>query len=130
MVLGRKALPSINDKKIEGVALIEITKVEYKNNSFLRVEAKASTLTEQQKDIVVTIFDKSFTLSTEGSLGACGLGVDEYEEAIGQLLYVELAINNKGYQEISKIFLKVEEDILLHDPRISKQKNISLEELF
>ena len=48
MVLGRKALPSINDKKIEGVALIEITKVEYKNNSFLRVEAKASTLTEQQ----------------------------------------------------------------------------------
>lgn len=130
MVLGRKALPSINDKKIEGIALIEITKVEYKNNSFLRVEAKASTLTEQQKDIVVNIFDKSFTLSTEGFLGACGLGVDEYEEAIGQLLYVELAINNKGYQEISKIFLKVEEDILLHDPRISKQKNISLEELF
>jgi hypothetical protein len=130
MVLGRKALPSINDKKIEGVALIEITKVEYKNNSFLRVEAKASTLIEQQKDIVVNIFDKSFTLSKEGFLRICGLGVDEYEDAIGQLLYVELAINNKEYQEISKIFLKVEEDILLHDPRISKQKNISLEELF
>ena len=124
----RKELPKMTDNKIIGVALVEITGVN-QTSKFLRVEALASTLTETKKKIELNIFFNSYKVSVDNLMKIAK--VYSYDELIGQLFYMKLSINAKGYQDVSELFLNINDDELIFDPRVIEQTNDNvLEDLF
>jgi hypothetical protein len=127
----RKELPKMTDGKIVGIALVEIKAVKEinKGSKFLRVEALASTLNEAQKKIELNIFFTSCKLNVDSLTEMAK--VTSYNELVGKLFYMKLSINSKGYQDISELFLNIEENELVYDPRVIEDTNHNiLEDLF
>lgn len=124
--LGRKALPNLEDGKIEGTALLVITKVELNNTKdLLRVEAKASTLEKTNMEIKINIFKNSYTASIDDLMKICN--VTSINDIVGKIIYAKLSINKKGYQEISQLYVSLTEEQLIYDPR---NKKTSLSNIF
>ena len=127
----RKELPIMADGKIVGIALVEIKEVKEinKNSQFLRVEANASTLNEAKKKIEINVFFNSYKVSVDSLIKMAK--VNSYDELVGKLFYMKLSINPKGYQDISELFLNIEENELVYDPRVIEDTNHNiLEDLF
>ena len=127
----RKELPKMADGKIVGIALVEIKEVKEinKNSQFLRVEANASTLNEAKKKIEINVFFNSYKVSVDSLIKMAK--VNSYDELVGKLFYMKLSINPKGYQDISELFLNIEENELVYDPRVIEDTNHNiLEDLF
>lgn len=127
----RKELPKMTDDKIVGIALIDVKAVKEinKGSKFLRVEALASTLNEAKKKIEINIFFNSYKVSVDSLMKMAK--VTSYNELVGKLFYMKLSINSKGYQDISELFLHIEENKLVYDPRVIKEANHNiLEDLF
>lgn len=127
----RKELPKMADCKIVGIALVEIKEVKEinKNSQFLRVEANASTLNEAKKKIEINVFFNSYKVSVDSLIKMAK--VNSYDELVGKLFYMKLSINPKGYQDISELFLNIEENELVYDPRVIEDTNHNiLEDLF
>lgn len=127
----RKELPKMTDGKVIGTALIEIKEVKEinKNSQFLRVEANASTLNEAKKKIEINVFFNSYKVSVDSLIKMAK--VNSYDELVGKLFYMKLSINPKGYQDISELFLNIEENELVYDPRVIEDTNHNiLEDLF
>ena len=127
----RKELPKMADGKIVGIALVEIKEVKEinKNSQFLRVEANASTLNEAKKKIEINVFFNSYKVSVDSLIKMAK--VNSYDELVGKLFYMKLSINPKGYQDISELFLNIEENELVYDPRVIEYTNHNiLEDLF
>ena len=127
----RKELPKMADGKIVGIALVEIKEVKEinKNSQFLRVEANASTLNEAKKKIELNVFFNSYKVSVDSLIKMAK--VNSYDELVGKLFYMKLSINPKGYQDISELFLNIEENELVYDPRVIEDTNHNiLEDLF
>lgn len=127
----RKELPKMADGKIVGIALVEIKEVKEinKNSQFLRVEANASTLNETKKKIEINVFFNSYKVSVDSLIKMAK--VNSYDELVGKLFYMKLSINPKGYQDISELFLNIEENELVYDPRVIEDTNHNiLEDLF
>ena len=127
----RKELPKMADGKIVGIALVEIKEVKEKNKNsqFWRVEANASTLNEAKKKIEINVFFNSYKVSVDSLIKMAK--VNSYDELVGKLFYMKLSINPKGYQDISELFLNIEENELVYDPRVIEDTNHNiLEDLF
>ena len=127
----RKELPKMADGKIVGIALVEIKEVKEinKNSQFLRVEANASTLNDAKKKIEINVFFNSYKVSVDSLIKMAK--VNSYDELVGKLFYMKLSINPKGYQDISELFLNIEENELVYDPRVIEDTNHNiLEDLF
>ena len=127
----RKELPKMADGKIVGIALVEIKAVKEinKNSQFLRVEANASTLNDAKKKIEINVFFNSYKVSVDSLIKMAK--VNSYDELVGKLFYMKLSINPKGYQDISELFLNIEENELVYDPRVIEDTNHNiLEDLF
>jgi len=121
----------MTDGKVIGTALIEIKEVKEinKNSQFLRVEANASTLNEAKKKIEINVFFNSYKVSVDSLIKMAK--VNSYDELVGKLFYMKLSINPKGYQDISELFLNIEENELVYDPRVIEDTNHNiLEDLF
>lgn len=124
--LGRKALPDLEDGKMEGTALLVITKAELNHTrDLLRVEAKASTLEKTNMEIKINIFKNSYTVSIDDLMKRCN--VTSINDLVGKLIYAKLSINKKGHQEISQLYISVIEEQLIYDPR---NKKTSLSNIF
>lgn len=129
--LKRKELPKMTDGKIVGIALVEIKEVKEinKNSQFLRVEANASTLNEAKKKIEINIFFNSYKVSVDSLIKMAK--ANSYDELVGKLFYMKLNINSKGYQDITELFLNIEENELVFDPRVIEETSHNiLEDLF
>ncbi len=122
------SISSINkiDNKIIGVALVTIREVTCINkgaNDYFKVEALVSTLNEKEKSISFIVFENSYKVSIE-TLKEFSEG--SIENLKGMMFYMELGVNDKHFQEINRIFMKVKDDELVYDPR-NRDKIIDLD---
>ena len=105
----------------EGAYMMEITGVDYRSSTYwsgLTLNLKAFNLEVKQKNIKINIFDGGFNVSTESFLEFIGTNVES--EMIGKLFYCRLEKNKKGYIEIKKLYMPIDRNKLLYDPRNSK----------
>ena len=129
MNVQRKELPMLMDNKINGIALVEITNI--KESIFanlVRVEALATTKNEINKKIQFNIFFNSSKFNIDNLMKIAK--VSSNEELIGKLFYMKLSVNSKGYQDVTEVFFRVDEDELIYDPRKTISFSTDLEDLF
>lgn len=129
MNVQRKELPMLMDNKINGIALVEITNI--KESIFanlVRVEALATTKNEINKKIQFNIFFNSSKFNVDNIKKIAK--VSSNEELIGKLFYMKLSVNSKGYQDVTEVFFRVDEDELIYDPRKTISFSTDLEDLF
>lgn len=129
MNVQRKELPMLMDNKINGIALVEITNI--KESIFanlVRVEALATTKNEINKKIQFNIFFNSSKFNVDNIKKIAK--VSSNEELIGKLFYMKLSVNSKGYQDVTEVFFRVDEDELIYGPRKTISFSTDLEDLF
>lgn len=122
----RKPLSISSSNKIIGVALVtikEVTFIKKGTNDYFKVEALVSTLNEKEKSISFIVFKNSYKVSIE-TLKEFSEG--SIENLKGMMFYMELGVNDKNFQEINRIFMKVKDDELVYDPR-NRDKIIDLD---
>lgn len=124
-------IPSRNQNTVTGVALMQIISFNI-FPKYTKINAEASTLIENCKKIEINLFhDNKWGVGAKDLLEL--LNETEFNSNIlNKLIYVELKVNKKGFQEISTLFFTIEQNELLHDPRISKiiPYNVSLNNIF
>lgn len=130
MNLLRKELPMLMDNKINGIALVEIINIKQSliGTNLLRVEALASTKNEINKKIQFNIFFNSSKFNVDNLKKIAK--VSSNEELIGKLFYMKLSVNSKGYQDVTEVFFRVDENELVYDPRKLRSYSTELEDLF
>ena len=96
--------------------IIDIEVIEKNNTKYLRLSIEASNFRVKKQRDTINLFFNGYGITVGKFLEF--MGTNEKSLLIGQIFFCEIIKNQKGFNTLSSLFMRVDKDCLYFDPRM------------